>query len=105
VIPPEALSIFGKGISDPSGNRVKIWLGDMPTLPAGKTGAGDNPFLATFFSIDFVDIAAIIFSLLARSSSSYDAFTREKEDGTLKLQISNSLARSTCLVGKLPGSS
>jgi ABC-type transport system involved in multi-copper enzyme maturation permease subunit len=102
VIPPEALSIFGKGINDQVGNRVKIWLGDMPTLPAGKTDAGDNPFLATFFSIDFVDIAAIIFSLLALIFS-YDAFTREKEDGTLKLQMSNSLARSTYLVGKLLG--
>ena len=102
VLPPEPLSVFGKGISDQVGSRVKIWLGDKPFLAAGKTAAGDNPFLASFFSIDFVDIAAIIFSLLALVFS-YDAFTREKEDGTLKLQMSHSLARSTALSGKLLG--
>jgi ABC-type transport system involved in multi-copper enzyme maturation permease subunit len=102
ILPPEPLRVFSKGISDQVGNRVKIWLGDKPMLAAGKTDAGDNPFLASFFSIDFVDIAAIIFSLLALLFS-YDAMTREKEDGTLKLQMSNSLGRSTCLAGKILG--
>ncbi|OGD13287.1 MAG: hypothetical protein A2W20_03860 [Candidatus Aminicenantes bacterium RBG_16_66_30] len=102
VLPPEPLSVFGKGVTDQVGNRVRIWLGDKPLLAAGKTAAGDNPFLASFFSIDFVDIAAIIFSLLALIFS-YDAFTREKEDGTLKLQMSNALSRSTALAGKLLG--
>lgn len=102
VLPPEPLSVFGKGVSDQVGNRVKVWLGDKPFLAAGKTAAGDNPFLASFFAVDFVDIAAIIFSLLALIFS-YDGFTREKEDGTLKLQMSNALPRSTALAGKLLG--
>jgi ABC-type transport system involved in multi-copper enzyme maturation permease subunit len=102
VLPPEPLSIFGKGLSGQVGNRVKIQLGEKPLLAAGKTEAGDNPFLASFVSVDFVDIAAIVFSLLAFLFS-YDAFTREKEDGTLKLQMSNSLSRSTALAGKLLG--
>jgi ABC-type transport system involved in multi-copper enzyme maturation permease subunit len=102
VLPPEPLSVFSKGVSDQVGNRVKIWLGEIPLLAAGKSAAGDNPFLASFFSVDFADIAAIVFSLLALIFS-YDAFTREKEDGTLKLQMSNSLGRSTFLAGKLLG--
>jgi ABC-2 type transport system permease protein len=102
VLPPPPLSVFSKGISDQVGNRVKIWLGDKPVLAAGKTESGDNPFLASFFSIDFADIAAIIFSLLALIFS-YDALTREKEDGTLRLQMSNSLGRSTFLAGKILG--
>jgi ABC-type transport system involved in multi-copper enzyme maturation permease subunit len=102
VLPPEPMSVFGKGVSDQVGNRVKIQLGEKPLLAAGKTAAGDNPFLASFFSVDFVDIAAIVFSLLALLFS-YDAFSREKEDGTLKLQMSNSLGRSTALAGKLFG--
>ncbi len=102
VLPPEPLSVFGKGVSDQVGNRVGIWIGDKPLLAAGKTAAGDNPFLASFFSVDFVDIAAIVFSLLALIFS-YDAFTREKEDGTLKLMMSHSLGRSTALAGKLLG--
>jgi ABC-type transport system involved in multi-copper enzyme maturation permease subunit len=102
VLPPEPLSVFGKGVSDQVGNRVRIMLGDKPLLAEGKTAAGDNLFLASFFSVDFVDIAAIVFSLLALIFS-YDAFSREKEDGTLKLQMSNSLSRSTALAGKLLG--
>ncbi|HSQ79389.1 MAG TPA: ABC transporter permease subunit, partial [Candidatus Bathyarchaeia archaeon] len=102
VLPPEPLSVFGKGLSGQVGNRIKITLGEKPLLATGKTAAGDNPFLASFVSVDFVDIAAIVFSLLALLFS-YDAFTREKEDGTLKLQMSNSLSRSTALAGKLLG--
>jgi len=102
VFPPEPLSVFSKGISGQVGNRVKVWLGDKPMLAAGKTEAGDNPLLSSFFSIDFADIAAIVFSLLALIFS-YDSLTREKEEGTLKLQISNSLNRSTILAGKILG--
>jgi ABC-2 type transport system permease protein len=102
VLPPEPLSIFGKGLSGQVGNRIKIALGEKPLLATGKTASGDNPFLASFVSVDFVDIAAIVFSLLALLFS-YDAFTREKEDGTLKLQMSNALSRSTALAGKLLG--
>ena len=102
VLPPEPLSVFGKGLSGQVGNRIKIMLGEKPLLATGKTAAGDNPFLASFVSVDFVDIAAIVFSLLALLFS-YDAFTREKEDGTLKLQMSNALSRSTALAGKLLG--
>ncbi len=102
VLPPEPLSIFGKGISDQVGHRVPIRLGEKPLLAEGKTAAGDNPFLASFFAVDFVDIAAIVFSLLALLFS-YDAFSREKEDGTLKLQLANTLGRSTVLAGKLLG--
>lgn len=102
VLPPEPLSVFGRGLSGQLGNRVRIRLGDKPFLAEGKTSAGDNPFLASFFSVDFVDIAAIVFALLALIFS-YDAFSREKEDGTLKLAMANSLGRSTVLAGKLVG--
>jgi ABC-type transport system involved in multi-copper enzyme maturation permease subunit len=102
IVPPEPLSVFSKGITDQVGNRIQILLGDKPMLAAGKTEAGDNPFLASFFSVDFADITAIVFSLLALLFS-YDALTREREDGTLKFQLANSLGRSTCLAGKVLG--
>jgi ABC-type transport system involved in multi-copper enzyme maturation permease subunit len=102
VLPPEPLSVFSRGIRSQVGNRVKIYLGEKPLLTEGKAAVRDNPFLASFFSVDFVDIAAIIFSLLALLFS-YDAFSREKESGTLKLQMSNSLGRSAVLAGKVLG--
>lgn len=102
VFPPEPLAMFGRGISGQVGNQVRVKLGEPPLLAEGKTAARDNPFLASFFSVDFVDIAAIIFSLLALLFS-YDALTREKEDGTLRLQMSNSVGRATLLAGKVAG--
>ena len=102
VLPPEPLSIFSKGISAQVGTRVRVRLGEKPLLAEGRAATRDNPFLASFFSVDFVDIAAIIFSLLALLFS-YDAFTREKEDGTLRLQMANALGRSRFLAGKVTG--
>jgi ABC-type transport system involved in multi-copper enzyme maturation permease subunit len=102
VFSPEPLGIFSKGLTPQVGNQVKILLGTKPLLAAGKTAGRDNPFLASFLSVDFVDIAAIIFSLLALLFS-YDALTREKEDGTLRLQMANSLGRAKLLAGKLVG--
>ncbi len=102
VLPPEPLTVFSMGIRGQVGNRVKIRLGEKPMLAEGKVAARDNPFLASFFSVDFVQIAAIIFSLLALLFS-YDIFTREKEDGTLRLQMSNSVGRSQFLAGKVLG--
>ncbi|MDD8026560.1 MAG: ABC transporter permease subunit [Acidobacteriota bacterium] len=102
VFSAEPLGVFGKGLSGQVGNQVGIRLGSKPLLAEGKTAARDNPFLASFFSVDFVDIAAIIFSLLALLFS-YDALTREKEDGTLRLQMANSLGRAKLLAGKVVG--
>ena len=102
VLPPEPLSVFSRGIRSQVGNRVRIQLGEKPLLTEGKAAVRDNPFLAAFFSVDFVDIAAIIFSLLALLFS-YDAFSREKESGTLKLQMANPVGRSTVLMGKVLG--
>ncbi len=102
VKPPEPLSIFSKGISENVGNRVKIWLGEKPMLAEGRAKIRDNPLLNAFFSIDFAGIIAIIISLLALIFS-YDICTREKEDGTLRLQLSNSLSRAKLLTGKVMG--
>ncbi|UCG59432.1 MAG: ABC transporter permease subunit [Phycisphaerales bacterium] len=102
VKPPDALSIFCQGISGNVGNRVKIWLGEKPLFAAGNVTVRNNPLLNSFFSIDFIGIVAIVVSLLALIFT-YDACTKEKEDGTLRLQLANSLGRSDVLLGKLAG--
>jgi ABC-type transport system involved in multi-copper enzyme maturation permease subunit len=102
VKPPDTLSIFCQGISGNVGNRVKIWLGERPLFAAGNVTVRDNPLLNSFFSIDFIGIVAIVMSLLALIFT-YDACTKEKEDGTLRLQLANSLGRSNVLLGKLAG--
>jgi len=102
VKPPEPLGIFCKGISANMGDEVKTNFGQKPIFPEGEASLRDNPFLNSFLSIDFVSVITILISLLALLFS-YDLFTREREDGTLKLNISKGISRSTFMAGKILG--
>jgi len=62
----------------------------------------DNPLPILFPSLDFLFIVTIIMSLLAILFS-YDAITGERESGTLRLVIANSVPRTTILFGKFIG--
>lgn len=100
---PEPLSIFVRGISYNVGNRIKVLFGDKPMMTEGKAESRDNPFLNRFFTFDFVSILIIIISLMAFLFT-YDTCTGERESGTLKMMLSNSVSRSAILSGKLLGS-
>jgi ABC-type transport system involved in multi-copper enzyme maturation permease subunit len=89
---PEPLSVFSKGISYNVGNRVRILLGEKPLLSRGRNAVRENPHMSAFFTIDFISIVAILVSLLALLFT-YDACSGEKELGTLKLLLSNSVSR------------
>lgn len=99
---PEPLSIFSTGIISNIGNKVKIAFGEYPLFPEGHTITRDNPLLNAFFSIDFSKVIAILISLLALVFS-YDAITREREDGTMKLTFTGQVSRISFLMGKLLG--
>jgi len=62
----------------------------------------DNPIPILFSSLDFLFIVTIIMSLLAILFS-YDAIAGERQSGTLRLVISNSISRTTILLGKFIG--
>jgi ABC-type transport system involved in multi-copper enzyme maturation permease subunit len=102
VKPPEPLGIFCKGIIANMGDKVKTNFGEKPVFPEGEVSLRDNPFLNSFFSIDFISVISILISLLALVFS-YDLFTREREDGTLKLNMSKGISRSTFMAGKILG--
>jgi ABC-type transport system involved in multi-copper enzyme maturation permease subunit len=102
VKPPEPLSIFCRGISNNLGNKVKVRLDNYPVFAEGNAITRDNPLLNAFFSFDFITMIAIVFSLLAIVFT-YDSFSREREDGTLKLVLTNCISRSVFLSGKLLG--
>lgn len=61
-----------------------------------------NPLPLLFPPLDFLFIVTIIMSLLAILFS-YDAITSERQSGTLKLVVANSVPRATILFGKLIG--
>ena len=62
----------------------------------------DNPLPILFPPLDFLFIVTIIMSLLAILFS-YDAIAGERQSGTLRLVISNSISRTKILFGKLVG--
>ena len=99
---PEILSIFSKGISANVGNTIQMKFGEYPVFPSGHTSSRDNPLLNAFFSLDFAMVIAILISLLALVFS-YDTFTREREDGTMKLVFTTKTSRISFIFGKLSG--
>lgn len=99
---PAPLSIFSNGIKDNIGNKVKISFDTYPLFPTGHTSTRDNPLLNAFFSIDFSRVIAILISLLALVFA-YDTFTKEKEEGTMKLSFTGQVSRISFFFGKLCG--
>lgn len=99
---PEPLSIFSEGITENLGYSTELQLKEYPLFLDGQISTVDNPLLNVFFTIDFTTIIATIISLLALVFS-YDCFTREREDGVLKLVLANHVSRIGFLTGKLLG--
>jgi ABC-type transport system involved in multi-copper enzyme maturation permease subunit len=62
----------------------------------------DDPLPILFPPFDFIFIVTVIMSLLAILFS-YDAITEERQNGTLRLMISNSLPRTKILLAKWIG--
>ena len=62
----------------------------------------DDPLPILFPPLDFLFIVTIVMSVLALLFS-YDAVTGERQRGTLRLVISNSISRTTILLGKFIG--
>ncbi len=94
---PKLLSIFNEGVDKRKGNRVAVAHGHVPAI--AEQHGSDNPYLNIFSSIDFTVIFQVVMSLLALLFS-YDAISREKEAGTLRLALSCAVSRPTLLLGK-----
>ena len=94
---PKLLSIFNEGMDRRKGNTATIAHGDVPAV--AEQHGSDNPYLKIFSSIDFTVICQVVMSLLALLFS-YDAISREKEAGTLRLALSSEVSRPILLLGK-----
>ncbi len=106
---PNPLGIFHAGMETFGGNTVSveparpIWSGLHISFfaPIQKMGT-DNPFLSIFLSVDVTFIFKIVLSALAILFA-YNAISGEREDGTLKLVLSNAVPRDTIVLGKYLG--
>ena len=102
VRPVSPLSIFSNGIAEQTGSKVKLDRKYKPVFSADIISLNENPFMSKFMSLDFAMAMAILLSLLGILFS-YDLLSREKEQGTLKLALSNPVSRSTFFLGKIAG--
>ncbi|MDE0019649.1 MAG: ABC transporter permease [Candidatus Poribacteria bacterium] len=106
---PNPLGIFNVGTENFGANTVTIELAKpifelnfpMWGAPTQKRGS-DNPFLTIFLTVDVVFIFKIVLSALAILFA-YNTISGEREDGTLKLVLSNSIPRDIIVLGKYLG--
>ena len=106
---PNPLGIFNVGTENDGANTVTVELSkpifefNFPVweAPTQKRGS-DNPFLAMFLTVDVAFIFKIVLSALAILFA-YNTISGEREDGTLKLVLSNSIPRDIVVLGKYLG--
>jgi len=99
VIPPNPLSIFSKGLEELMTRSFEINVIQI----TARSGMKSGNLLFSYFPVpDFLYIVRVVLSLVALLFG-FDQVSREKERGTLKLMLSNSLSRSKTLVGKWIG--
>ena len=99
---PEPLSLLSRGITNNVGYIVSIDLWEIPFLPLQFNWAQNSPFMKVFPPFDFSAVLRVMISLLALVFS-YDAVTREREEGTLRFIFSSSVSRHSFLLGKWLG--
>jgi ABC-type transport system involved in multi-copper enzyme maturation permease subunit len=99
VLPPNPLSIFAKGLEESLTRSFEVGATGTE-VRAGQ--ASGNVIFAFFLTPDLAYIIKVVLSLVALLFG-FDAVSREKEAGTLKLTLSNAVSRSSLLLGKWAG--
>ena len=96
--PPNVLSVFSGGIDNQLGSSEKI--GIQGVSEARMETSETNTLLSVFPALDVTLIFKIVMSILALLMA-YDVVSGEREQGTLKLILSSTIARYQVLLGKL----
>jgi len=96
---PAPLSVIVEGMEGAAGKFSTINILSTPTL---EGGSGSDPMFAYFGTLDIMYIVRVVLSLVAILLT-YDAISGEREQGTLKLALSNSVPRASILLAKCIG--
>jgi len=97
----EGISVFQMTPKEKPPERFRPLIIGIPGNDT-QDSLDENPLTILFPHLDFLFIVTIVMSLLALLFS-YDAVTKEREKGTLRQMISNSVSRTTILLGKFLG--
>jgi ABC-type transport system involved in multi-copper enzyme maturation permease subunit len=99
LLPPNPLSIFAKGLDEAMTRSFEIGVMGITVRAGQKSG---NTIFAFFPTPDFLYVARVVLSLFALLFG-FDQISREKENGTLRLMLANSVSRAKILLGKWLG--
>ena len=99
---PNPLSIFNVGTEKSGADMVSIRLAIPIWEQQAQKQGSDNPFLSIFLTVDVIFVFKIVLSALAILFA-YNTISGEREDGTLKLVLSNPIPRDTLIFGKYLG--
>jgi ABC-type transport system involved in multi-copper enzyme maturation permease subunit len=97
--PPALLSVFSQGFE---GALPRFYEFTPDGYTPGESSSGEASILSVQGKIDFVFLIQMVLSLVGLLFAS-DVIAGEKESGTLRAMLSNSLPRDTILVGKITG--
>ncbi len=97
---PDPLSVFAHGLTD-SINRVYT-IDEFGLIKVSSHPQRANPIFALFATPDLLFISTTILSLIALLFG-FDAVCGEKEMGTLRMILANSVSRSAVIMGKQLG--
>lgn len=98
---PDPMQIFVSGVNYDVGRFSQIRSEQDVKLE--QSAYSNDPLFAVFRYIDFSFIVQVVLSLFAIVFT-YDAINGERESGTLKLVLSNPIARGQYLFAKMAGS-
>jgi ABC-type transport system involved in multi-copper enzyme maturation permease subunit len=97
--PPSPLSIFATGFEN---SLPRFYEFQPEGFKAGETSIADESILSIIGKLDFLFIIQMVVSLIVLLFAS-DLIAGEKELGTLRGILSNSIPRHSLLIGKLLG--
>ncbi len=96
---PTPLSVFANGLEE----SLPSYLGMTRNgVKQGSTSIADAPLSSALGNLDFLFVVSTVFSLLALLFT-FDAVAGEREAGTLRITLANSLSRDLFLWSKLIG--
>lgn len=98
--PPEILTLFSKGVEENVAKSATINIQEIPSLTSSSLSK--SPLLSVFPVFDVVLVFKLVTSVLAFLLA-YDAISGEKEEGTLRLMLSNNIPRAQIVFGKFLG--
>jgi ABC-type transport system involved in multi-copper enzyme maturation permease subunit len=99
--PPAKLSAVIEGLENHLGRSAVLSIFDAPQLQ--ETKLNEQPIFAIFGTLDLGFVVRVVLSLFAILYT-FDSISGERERGTLKLMLANSVPRDTIILGKLFGS-